>query len=155
MRLEQPLVCACVQLSVYLVLVCVPAGADPRHEACDRRVQFEWSGELCRWHASQVTFDLTMFVCIALFLPPSPNYSVVGVWLCCVLGKLLAWVVITSLQCRGRLNVLANVARKPLEQIFTQFNPQLEPQDEVCDSIVEIVLRIRQLTSQKAHLHCY
>ena len=32
---------------------------------------------------------------------------------------------------RGRLNVLANVCRKPLEQIFTQFNPDLEPSDEV------------------------
>ncbi|XP_046859710.1 2-oxoglutarate dehydrogenase-like, mitochondrial [Xenia sp. Carnegie-2017] len=31
---------------------------------------------------------------------------------------------------RGRLNVLANVCRKPLEQIFTQFNPNLEPSDE-------------------------
>ena len=31
----------------------------------------------------------------------------------------------------GRLNVLANVARKPLEQIFCQFNPQLSPEDEV------------------------
>ena len=31
---------------------------------------------------------------------------------------------------RGRLNVLANVCRKPLEQIFTQFNPSLEPEDE-------------------------
>lgn len=35
---------------------------------------------------------------------------------------------------RGRLNVLANVARKPLEQIFCQFNPQLEPADEVRDT---------------------
>ena len=32
---------------------------------------------------------------------------------------------------RGRLNVLANVCRKPLEQIFTQFDPTLEPADEV------------------------
>ncbi|XP_046854793.1 2-oxoglutarate dehydrogenase-like, mitochondrial isoform X2 [Xenia sp. Carnegie-2017] len=31
---------------------------------------------------------------------------------------------------RGRLNVLANVCRKPLEQIFTQFNPNFEPSDE-------------------------
>jgi 2-oxoglutarate dehydrogenase E1 component len=31
---------------------------------------------------------------------------------------------------RGRLNVLANVARKPLEQIFCQFNPMLAPEDE-------------------------
>ena len=26
---------------------------------------------------------------------------------------------------------MANVVRKPLEQIFSQFNPQLEPEDEV------------------------
>ena len=32
---------------------------------------------------------------------------------------------------RGRLNVLANVARKPLEQILCEFDPELEPQDEV------------------------
>lgn len=31
---------------------------------------------------------------------------------------------------RGRLNVLANVCRKPLEQIFAQFSG-LEPADEV------------------------
>ena len=35
----------------------------------------------------------------------------------------------------GRLNVLANVARKPLEQLFCQFNPQLEAQDEVCEGV--------------------
>jgi 2-oxoglutarate dehydrogenase E1 component len=32
---------------------------------------------------------------------------------------------------RGRLNVLANVCRKPLEQIFTHFDPNLQPTDEV------------------------
>lgn len=32
---------------------------------------------------------------------------------------------------RGRLNVLANVARKPLEDLFCQFDPMLEPEDEV------------------------
>ncbi|XP_064395206.1 2-oxoglutarate dehydrogenase complex component E1-like isoform X3 [Halichondria panicea] len=31
---------------------------------------------------------------------------------------------------RGRLNVLANVVRKPLEQILCQFDPMLEPVDE-------------------------
>ena len=31
---------------------------------------------------------------------------------------------------RGRLNVLANVCRKPLEQIFCQFDSKLEPEDE-------------------------
>ena len=29
----------------------------------------------------------------------------------------------------GRLNVLANVTRKPLEEIFCQFDPKLEPSD--------------------------
>lgn len=33
--------------------------------------------------------------------------------------------------CRGRLNVLANVIRKDLEQIFCQFDPKLEAADEV------------------------
>lgn len=32
---------------------------------------------------------------------------------------------------RGRLNVLANVIRKDLEQIFCQFDPKLEAADEV------------------------
>lgn len=32
---------------------------------------------------------------------------------------------------RGRLNVLANVVRKDLDQIFCQFNPKLEAADEV------------------------
>ncbi|XP_062508583.1 2-oxoglutarate dehydrogenase complex component E1-like [Corticium candelabrum] len=31
---------------------------------------------------------------------------------------------------RGRLNVLANVARQPLEEIFSQFDPTLEPGEE-------------------------
>lgn len=38
--------------------------------------------------------------------------------------------VIMGMPHRGRLNVLANVCRKPLEQLFTQFNPSLEPEDE-------------------------
>ena len=29
----------------------------------------------------------------------------------------------------GRLNVLANVTRKPLEELFCQFDPKLEPSD--------------------------
>ena len=32
--------------------------------------------------------------------------------------------------CRGRLNLLANVARTPLERLFHEFNPMLDPQDE-------------------------
>lgn len=38
--------------------------------------------------------------------------------------------IIMGMPHRGRLNVLANVCRKPLEQIFTQFNPSLSPEDE-------------------------
>lgn len=34
---------------------------------------------------------------------------------------------------RGRLNVLANVIRKELEQIFCQFDSKLEAADEVSD----------------------
>ena len=37
-----------------------------------------------------------------------------------------------SWTCRGRLNVLANVIRKELEQIFCQFDSKLEAADEVC-----------------------
>lgn len=36
--------------------------------------------------------------------------------------------------CRGRLNVLANVIRKELEQIFCQFDSKLEAADEVSPS---------------------
>lgn len=38
--------------------------------------------------------------------------------------------------CRGRLNVLANVIRKELEQIFCQFDSKLEAADEVSDIFV-------------------
>jgi len=38
--------------------------------------------------------------------------------------------VVMGMPHRGRLNVLANVCRKPLEQLFTQFNPSLEAEDE-------------------------
>ncbi|EDO37169.1 predicted protein [Nematostella vectensis] len=38
--------------------------------------------------------------------------------------------VVMGMPHRGRLDVLANVCRKPLEQIFTQFDPTLEPSDE-------------------------
>ena len=40
--------------------------------------------------------------------------------------------IITHLLCclRGRLNVLANVCRKPLEHIFCQFDSKLEAADE-------------------------
>ena len=37
---------------------------------------------------------------------------------------------ISHLCCRGRLDVLANVARKPLEQIFCQFDSKLHASDE-------------------------
>ena len=40
--------------------------------------------------------------------------------------------IIMGMPHRGRLNVLANVCRKSLEQIFTQFDPTLEASDEVC-----------------------
>lgn len=35
---------------------------------------------------------------------------------------------------RGRLNVLANVIRKELEQIFCQFDSKLEAADEVMNN---------------------
>lgn len=39
--------------------------------------------------------------------------------------------VFLNLTLRGRLNVLANVIRKDLDQIFCQFDPKLEAADEV------------------------
>lgn len=36
-----------------------------------------------------------------------------------------------SIELSGRLNVLANVIRKELDQIFCQFDPKLEAADEV------------------------
>lgn len=36
-----------------------------------------------------------------------------------------------SIELSGRLNVLANVIRKDLDQIFCQFDPKLEAADEV------------------------
>ena len=41
--------------------------------------------------------------------------------------------IIMGMPHRGRLNLLANVCRKPLEQIFTQFDPTLEASDEVTE----------------------
>lgn len=43
---------------------------------------------------------------------------------------MLVHVHFCSLLFRGRLNVLANVARTPLERLFHEFNPMLDPQDE-------------------------
>ena len=40
--------------------------------------------------------------------------------------------IIMGMPHRGRLNVLANVCRKSLEQLFTQFDSTLEASDEVC-----------------------
>jgi len=45
---------------------------------------------------------------------------------------------------RGRLNVLANVCRKPLEQIFTQF-AALEAADDVSNGFLLIYSRCLQL----------
>ena len=39
--------------------------------------------------------------------------------------------IIMGMPHRGRLNILANVCRKPLDQIFTQFDSTLEASDEV------------------------
>lgn len=38
-------------------------------------------------------------------------------------------MIFISIDFSGRLNVLANVTRKPLEELFCQFDPKLEPSD--------------------------
>lgn len=44
---------------------------------------------------------------------------------------------------RGRLNVLANVVRKDLDQIFCQFDPKLEAAEEVkCDLPIHCLNRL-------------
>jgi 2-oxoglutarate dehydrogenase E1 component len=48
--------------------------------------------------------------------------------------------IIMGMPHRGRLNVLANVCRKPLEQIFSQFNG-LEAADDVSFSVGYLNLR--------------
>ena len=48
--------------------------------------------------------------------------------------------IIMGMPHRGRLNVLANVCRKPLEQIFSQFNG-LEAADDVSISVFSYSLR--------------
>ncbi|KAK7895456.1 hypothetical protein WMY93_020781 [Mugilogobius chulae] len=45
--------------------------------------------------------------------------------------------VIMGMPHRGRLNVLANVIRKELEQIFCQFDSKLEAADEAVDPVVQ------------------
>lgn len=50
-----------------------------------------------------------------------------------------------SLCPRGRLNVLANVIRKELEQIFCQFDSKLEAADEVRFCMEICPLQLSQL----------
>lgn len=77
------------------------------------QVQRSWYRECNYGNASQVPckpapFSLTLL----LWIHPSNNNT-------------------TSHSHRGRLNVLANVVRKDLDQIFCQFDPKLEAADEV------------------------
>lgn len=44
---------------------------------------------------------------------------------------------------RGRLNVLANVIRKELEQIFCQFDSKLEAADEVFKQFLLFLICLR------------
>lgn len=50
-----------------------------------------------------------------------------------VFFKVFSFCLYIFINCtfRGRLNVLANVIRKDLDQIFCQFDPKLEAADEV------------------------
>lgn len=55
--------------------------------------------------------------------------------------------IIMGMPHRGRLNVLANVCRKSLEQLFTQFDSSLEASDEVINSVsVTMTLAVRSTT---------
>ena len=55
--------------------------------------------------------------------------------------------IIMGMPHRGRLNVLANVCRKSLEQLFTQFDSSLEASDEVIKSLsVTLTLAVRSTT---------
>lgn len=45
-----------------------------------------------------------------------------------------------TLASRGRLNVLANVIRKDLDQIFCQFDPKLEAADEVRELLMPDII---------------
>ena len=48
--------------------------------------------------------------------------------------------VIMGMPHRGRLNVLANVTRKALEEIFCEFDSKLEPSEEVGESRVRRIV---------------
>lgn len=66
------------------------------------------------------------------------------------MGKYICRAIETCLNCllsiRGRLNVLANVIRKELEQIFCQFDSKLEAADEVIISQATIIPFSRRFT---------
>jgi hypothetical protein len=53
--------------------------------------------------------------------------------------------IIMGMPHRGRLNVLANVCRKPLHQIFTQF-AGLEAADDVSNILILLRMRIGQFS---------
>ena len=61
--------------------------------------------------------------------------------------------VIMGMPHRGRLNVLANVTRKALEEIFCEFDSKLEPSEEVGESRVRrIVFFLKFIISREVEM---
>lgn len=84
------------------------------------QIQWEWSGKCYHGHATQVN-------------PPcgtALNAFAFGWHIRLYPGTIRTYPSLLFF-IRGRLNVLANVIRKELEQIFCQFDSKLEAADEV------------------------
>lgn len=75
-----------------------------------------------------------------------------------VFFKVFSFCLYIFINCtfRGRLNVLANVIRKDLDQIFCQFDPKLEAADEViCGKLSEkISLDLQLMLYSVSHFLC-
>lgn len=67
----------------------------------------------------------------AFNLPHIVLYTVLTILLSVLVINFWSFCMYVYFLLRGRLNVLANVIRKELEQIFCQFDPKLEAADEV------------------------
>lgn len=76
----------------------------------------------------------------------------------CFFLKSLSFIVFYYLS--GRLNVLANVTRKPLEELFCQFDPNLEPSDvsvskestELFETLFFLIYHINKKEEHKSYI---